>query len=368
MMKKDLRILYLINSFNSGGAERGILSLIETGFFKDVCVDIVSIHKGTGTLFDELKAKDFKGSVHCVTDDEKLSIKAMLKSFVYVIKAIHHGKHNFLMLSLVQANMVGLTASLFFPYLKVITFAHNSRFSKKIYAQIIRLFSFRINYCLFDDYSSKRAMENLFLKRQRKWLYTPLHAVQLSDVKRTYSCHEPAQILSVGRLNKQKNYPEAIKAVGFLKDKGLNVVLNILGVGEDEEKLKSLVHELGLQEHIRFTGFVKNWVGTSSNYDIFLLSSIYEGMSIVTVEAMGAAMPIVATDVGGVSEYGGHLHNMYVVNTPKAIDIASGIEHLLKDEKLRASIGCQAARDARDQFGADHVQELIRKARLVIFS
>lgn len=366
-MKKEARILYLVNSFNSGGAERGILSLIDTGFFDNLYVDIVAIHKGTGPLLDELASKKFNGSIHCVTEDENISVGAMVKTFFYIIKQIRTKKVTHLMLSLVQSNIIGLCVAHFFPKVRVITFAHNSRFSKNVYAALLRLLSLRIHFCLFDDYSSEKAMRKLFLRRNRKWLYAPLHSINIEKMDRSYNIEKEAKILSVGRLNQQKNYPEALKAIQILKEKGLNVHFTINGTGEEEESLHALAKELNITPNITFNGFIQNWVKSTPQYDIFLLSSIYEGMSIVTVEAMGAAMPIVATNVGGVQEYGGHLSNMYVAQEPTAEHIAEALEALILNEDLRRNIGTQAAKDATFQFGHVHVKELIRKARSVIF-
>lgn len=361
-------VLYLINSFSSGGAERGILSLLDTGFFDGVHLELIAMHKGTGPLFDELKNKDFDGSVHCITEKEKLSIGAMFKTLSYAIKRLASKEPTHMMLSLLQANLVGLVAATLFPALKVITFAHNSRFSKSVYSLLMRILSWRINICVYDDHSSAKAMKKLFLNKKRQWHYTPLHAVSSHKHHESYTLRDPVQIFSVGRLNAQKNYTEALKAIQLLKLEGYNVMFNIIGMGDGEEMLKKLTQDLRIEDCVTFKGFVQNWTDKTEGYDIFLLSSTHEGMSIVTVEAMSCALPIVATNVGGVQEYGAHRTNMLVANNPVAEDIAGELKNMINSEELRKELGKQAATDAMELFGEDHVKELAQKARTATFS
>jgi len=364
------RILYLINSFNSGGAERGILSLIDTGFFEGTYLELVAIHKGEHPILDELKKRDWQGTIHYCSPAKKLTIKAMLKTAFYILGRLVKTKPKFLMLSLTQSNLIGRCLAILFPKLKVISFEHNTNLSKKIYITLLKHLSWRVNYCFYDNLLTYRAVKKSIYYKNSKaiGMYIPLHAISTKATKKTsYQRGKPPHILSVGRLNEQKNYSSAIEAITILKSRGITAQLSIAGIGEDLKALKDLSEEQEVTDQINFMGFVSDWISLKDKTDIFLLSSIREGMSIVTVEAMAAAFPIVATNVGGIQDYGKDNLNMVKALSPTAEDIANALEKVIADDKLRKNIGKQAAKDAYAEFGAEKVGEALKDARQKVF-
>jgi glycosyltransferase involved in cell wall biosynthesis len=107
-------------------------------------------------------------------------------------------------------------------------------------------------------------------------------------------------ILYVGRLSVQKNIQQILNALVGHSDA---FELNILGSGELRQKLESQKNELNLL-NVHFRGYVegKNLVDFYKKSDIFVLTSIREGMPLVLLEAMAAGLPIVANDVIGIRE------------------------------------------------------------------
>lgn len=109
--------------------------------------------------------------------------------------------------------------------------------------------------------------------------------------------HDPVRLLFVGRLSKVKGIENIIKAIdNYQKD----VSLTIVGDGEEAENLKSLV----ASDRISFRGALKpNQVKDEMmQSDILIMNSIVEGKPMTIIEAMSYAMPIITTDVGGISE------------------------------------------------------------------
>lgn len=105
----------------------------------------------------------------------------------------------------------------------------------------------------------------------------------------------PPVIISVGRLEDQKDYPTLIKA--FAKVRAVcNARLMILGWGPDQSKLGALVAELGLTEHVEMPGFVKNPFPYMKKAAVFALSSRWEGMPNVIIEALTIGTPVVSTN------------------------------------------------------------------------
>lgn len=105
--------------------------------------------------------------------------------------------------------------------------------------------------------------------------------------------HNPV-ILSIARLTSQKRLDRLIRAFSLVRTKGAR--LNILGDGEDREKLAELGHELGVAERICMPGYLPNVVDALHSADLFVLTSAYEGLPAALIEAMAANCPVLSTD------------------------------------------------------------------------
>lgn len=109
---------------------------------------------------------------------------------------------------------------------------------------------------------------------------------------------EPPVVLGVGRLAVQKDFATLLRA--FAKARAQRPVrLVILGEGELRPRLERLAEELGVAADVRLPGFVDNPLAYMRRADVFALSSIYEGLGNVVVEALACGCPVVSTDCPG---------------------------------------------------------------------
>lgn len=106
---------------------------------------------------------------------------------------------------------------------------------------------------------------------------------------------EPPVILGVGRLTMQKDYPTLIRAFARLREKR-EARLVILGEGELRGALQELIADLGLSESIALPGFVDNPFAWMRAADLFVLSSAWEGLPGVLIQAMACGTRVVSTD------------------------------------------------------------------------
>ena len=111
----------------------------------------------------------------------------------------------------------------------------------------------------------------------------------------------PPVVLSVGRLEKIKNFPLLIRAFSRIQ-KDHPVRLVILGEGEERPVLEKLVQDLGLSECVELLGFVDNPFQYMSRASLFVLASDQESSANVLVEAMYCGLPVIATDCAGPRE------------------------------------------------------------------
>ncbi|MBD5312403.1 MAG: glycosyltransferase family 4 protein [Bacteroides sp.] len=103
--------------------------------------------------------------------------------------------------------------------------------------------------------------------------------------------------ICMGDMVKRKNYLTAIQAIAKTHD--LNIHYLICGVGPEMSKLKRLAKSLGIESQIHFLGFRKDIKELLSVSDIFLFSSLQEGLPRSTMEAMAAGLPCIVSDIRG---------------------------------------------------------------------
>ncbi len=145
-------------------------------------------------------------------------------------------------------------------------------------------------------------------------------------------------IIAVGRLSYQKGFDLLIRAYAALRAQGLEHTLVILGDGLEEDNLRRLAAQLGVEAHVLMPGFIDNpypWVRGAA---VFVSSSRYEGFCRVIAEALAVGTPVVATDCpSGPAEVlrGGRYGVLVESGDPAAL--AEGVHSLLCDPaRLRA--------------------------------
>jgi glycosyltransferase involved in cell wall biosynthesis len=106
---------------------------------------------------------------------------------------------------------------------------------------------------------------------------------------------EPPVVLGVGRLTKQKDFPTLIRAFALVR-KERPARLMILGEGEERPKLETLARELGIEEDFVLPGFVENPYKYMKRASAFVLSSRWEGLPTVLIEALALGVPVISTN------------------------------------------------------------------------
>ena len=153
------------------------------------------------------------------------------------------------------------------------------------------------------------------------------------------------RLLYIGRLAATKGLPILLQCVAALKPSFPNLLLTVVGDGSDRPLLEDLANSLGIHEAIKFVGYQSQ--GKVREYmqhaDVLILPSFAEGVPVVLMEAMAAAVPVVATRIAGVSELVEHGVSGYLVPPGDLDSLTEAIENLLRDDQLRMAFG-QAGR------------------------
>ena len=144
-------------------------------------------------------------------------------------------------------------------------------------------------------------------------------------------------ITFVGRLSKQKGIEFLIEAFKNLSIQGKHLL--ILGEGHLKEKLINYAESIGISKKVNFLGFCENVSDYLKISDLFVLSSISEGLSNALLEAMACGLPVVATKVSGNVDLIEDGINGFLVEPGNPKALASAIEKVLNDENLSKKMG-----------------------------
>lgn len=134
-----------------------------------------------------------------------------------------------------------------------------------------------------------------------KVIYNPVVTPELTEKAKDRPHHpwfeagQPPVLLAVGRLTHQKDFPTLIQAFALVRET-CPARLMILGEGPDRPQLEVLIKDLHLEEDVSLPGFVDNPYAFMSNASLFILSSRWEGLPTVLIEALSCGVPVIATD------------------------------------------------------------------------
>jgi glycosyltransferase involved in cell wall biosynthesis/GT2 family glycosyltransferase len=170
-----------------------------------------------------------------------------------------------------------------------------------------------------------------------------------------------SRILFVGRLHRVKQVDVLLRAFSQLQKTNPNMNMYILGDGEERRNLTSLANDLGLSKKVHFLGFVSRKVvfEMMKQSDALVLPSKMEGNPRVLIEAMMHKVPIVATNVPGIRDMVEHGKTGYLVNHPDPMELARGIEYVIKNREHAARMVNQAYAFAQQSFSEQLVSQRI---------
>lgn len=151
--------------------------------------------------------------------------------------------------------------------------------------------------------------------------------------------------LAIGMVScfKPQKSPRDFIKLAFLVNKNLSDAKFVLvGDGILRKTIERLIDRLGLREKVILTGWRRDIAGILPAMDVFVLTSLWEGMPVSVLEAIRACVPVVATDTGGISEIISEGRTGFLVSPGNMEAMAERVIFLLKDRQMRENIAGQA--------------------------
>ncbi len=300
------KLWWFINRFHRGGAELGLLKLVENNFFQDFELTICTIVEGDASLREEFEQRGIQTLTMKAQDG--LGPKEWIQSVFWLRQKIRAHQPQILVLSLPQANIAGRIAAKLFNKRyrpEVISFEHNTVLAKPIYETLFRLTGRFIDAIFADCQETAAVAQKKFYHRQGilpVWIVPLVSFEPLKETIEKWQPSDPVQLISAGRLTTVKNHLCILRALPLLKEAGVNAELTIYGEGSQRKQLEEEAEKLGVTRQLNLPGFVSNWPQKPA--DIFILSSTQEGLCIVVLEAMRAGHAVISPNLGGLKDYG----------------------------------------------------------------
>jgi glycosyltransferase involved in cell wall biosynthesis len=141
-------------------------------------------------------------------------------------------------------------------------------------------------------------------------------------------------LINVGRFAEQKNPKLLVNAFQLLFRERRDIQLLMIGQGALEPEIKELVRQMELEDRIHFPGFQQNPFAYIARSDLFVLSSIYEGLPTVLIEALALGVNVVSTDCpNGPDEILGHGEYGWLAENNNVVSLANAINTALANKK-----------------------------------
>lgn len=292
-----MKLLYLITGLGGGGAEKVVCDLADQ----------------MSALGHQVKIAYLVGEVLVCPNNLHIEIVPLGLHSLYEFysaskkyrKLIQDFKPDVVHAHMVHANIFARFNRIGCAVPKLICTAHNSNEGGKFRMMAYRLTNFLSD---FNTNVSQEATESLISKGafNHNNLTTVYNGIDLSKFKllKADKKNDEIMFLSVGRFNKQKDYPNLLHAVTIFHKslKYKKCIFNIAGDGELRPQIEALIEQLGLKDHVTLLGRRDDIPQLMQEADFFILPSAYEGFGLVVAEAMACGAFVIATNSGGVAE------------------------------------------------------------------
>lgn len=133
--------------------------------------------------------------------------------------------------------------------------------------------------------------------------FKDLPAIKTTYLRQSYSIPDNKLLIgNISAIDVHKDYFTFLEMARLLKDQQVNATYIAIGTGKLEQEVKKYAVELGLQDDVIFTGFIKNVHQVLPELDVFVFTTIKEGLGTTVLDAFASRVPVVASSTGGIPE------------------------------------------------------------------
>ena len=348
-----MNILFCLGSMDKGGAER-VISNMANNLILNNNVSIVTTvnRKSEYYLKDEI-------SIFSLDEDEKRT--SNIKRIIKLRDIIKNVKPNIIISFQPEPSFRILALKIFNKIPTIVSVRNDPKIE---YKNIKRKIFMKMLYPLADGYvfQTEEAKQYFSKKIQDKSIIIPNPINENFIVDEPYKGKREKTIVSVGRLEPQKNHKLLIDAFKEIVKKHKEYKLLIYGDGSLKNKLEEYTKDLGLSNNIIFKGKKDNIKEEIYNARMFVLSSNYEGMPNALMEAMALGLPCISTNCpcGGPRTLINTNINGILVKVNDVNEMKNAINKIIEDEELSQKIENNAIK-IKEEYAPDKIMNIWKK-------
>lgn len=292
-----MKICLAISTLSSGGAERNA-SLLANFLSKENSVSILTFQKNKNCFYN-LSKKVKILNLNLLNNNQNFLFKIynFLKRIYLINLNLRKYKPDVLISFLETMNITVLISSLFIRSIKIkiISDRNNPEESERPILNLIlkKIFYRFCNYLVLQTKGITKMYK--FLNKSKIRIIQNTISEDVKH-KNTRKLNKNLKFISVGRLEKQKGYDVLIKALYLLRKKKINFKCDIFGVGSEQKIIKKMIDQYALNNHVFLKGVAKNILQLYHKYDLYILSSRFEGFPNSLLEAMTARVVSVSSN------------------------------------------------------------------------
>lgn len=354
-----MNILYLITGLGIGGAEKQVCDLADKFASLGHNVKLVSLNS---TFSEQTLPKN--NQVDVVYLNMLKNPLGFFKAYFKLRKIIQQFHPDVVHAHMFHANLMARLIRLSIKVNRLICTAHNTNEGGALRMNLYRWTNFlsdlntNVSQDAVDAFIKKRAVKKTQMIAMENGIDTDFfqkNDVLKQEVKLSLDYIQDNYVfLAVGRLNKQKDYPNLLKAFSLVQEQKPKTVLLIAGIGELEQELKQYAKELNISNNVHFLGLRRDVNKLMNVADTYVMSSHFEGLPLVIGEAMATENIIVSTDCGGTREIireNGFL--VPICNSKALAEVMLKSMDLVEEERTR--LGKAARQHIVEQYSLDAV-------------
>jgi glycosyltransferase involved in cell wall biosynthesis len=363
------KILYVITQPEWGGAQKYIYDLVNSSKARDFEV-MVAVGQGKDQEFiDKLETQNIKihHLKHLVRSisplKDLLAISELKKLYKDFEPDIIH----------LNSTKAGIIGSLAGKNQKIIYTVHGwvfneplSDFKKNLYRQAEKLTAKHKNRIIcISKLDYQLALDDQITAEDKLALvYNGIDQLEFLTKEQATKELQIDQIESniyklgtIANFYATKGLKYLLEAIYILKMKNIRVNLTIIGDGELRPQLENLIANFGLGGDINLVGRKKDGYKYLKAFDGYICSSVKEGLPYSILEAMQAELPIISSNVGGISEMITDRKNGILIESSESEKIAGAVKYLINNPQIAKKLGTEAKQIVGTQFSKNRMTE-----------
>lgn len=249
---------------------------------------------------------------------------------------------------------------------------HAGSFNDKKYPLTKRLldkFLFKISKFNKIIVLGKNLLKDFKREKINGAIYIP-NGVNQTNILHRKNKSKKIRFIFVGRLEDQKGLEYLIDAVNEVVKLNKNFEILLIGEGSKKEELRKKINNLKLKNYFNFLGSKSNKevIRSYSTSDIFILPSLWEGLPLTLLEALASGLPVITTDVGGISDICTDNENALIIPPKNTREIKDAMIRLINNPRLRKQLGENGRQLVKNKYSWEKINSQIEDVYRSIFT